>query len=92
MMPKEVIQYPRMDDDLGHEMSLHWGREHGVVQVHLERHPWKRVEDKFTGSTVPDRSSPEAVEIFGHPMSRVEINHFIRSLRKARDQVFGRDE
>lgn len=40
----------------------------------------------------PDGSTSDRSSVCTEPLSRDEINKLIRSLRRARDQVFGRDE
>lgn len=40
----------------------------------------------------PDGETPGRSSVYTEPLGREEINKLIRSLRRARDQVFGRDE
>lgn len=40
----------------------------------------------------PDGETSDRSTVYVDPMSRDEINKLIRTLRRARDQVFGRDE
>lgn len=40
----------------------------------------------------PLTSDSQRSTVYTPPLSRDEVNHMIRTLRRARDQVFGRDE
>lgn len=40
IMPKEVVQYPRTDGNSGTEVSVHWDKDQGYVQLGVTRHVW----------------------------------------------------
>lgn len=46
---------------------------------------------RFAADT-PDGSTSDRSTVYTEPLTRDEVNKLIRSLRRARDQVFGRDE
>lgn len=69
-------------------VQVNWHREGEWVQVAIEGDLsyFRFVADHPNGET-SDRST-----VYTPPLSRDEINKLIRTLRRARDQVFGRDE
>lgn len=89
-MPKEIVvsHGPRFYDDAGVEIpqesqgvaEVAWSREAEYVQlVTYARHP-------VSFDTI-GRNEAQFVQL-----TRKEINDFIKHLRRARDQAFGRDE
>ena len=73
------------------------GGEDAVVQVGWHRDSWVQVSIdahptyfRFAADHVDGEDGRTAV--YTPPLSRDEINKMIRALRRARDQVFGRDE
>ena len=46
---------------------------------------------RFAADT-PDGSTSDRSTVYTVPLTRDEVNKLIRTLRRARDQVFGRDE
>lgn len=70
-------------------LDVTWSRDQGYVQVSIDmsREQWltntKQLED-----------DPNVIKraIYTDGLSRQEINHLIRTLRRARDSAFGADE
>lgn len=83
-MPKVTVKYPRWTGDWdnslpqGSEIQLCWGRERDLVQLHVQYHG--------------DRSGDVEPFDYYFDIDRSVINNMIRTLRRARDQAFGRDE
>lgn len=92
----KVVQFePAMDpadyDKITEDPSLevNWSREYGHVQVSIDfsREQWlacaKDLED-----------NPDIIRkaIYTDALSRKDINDMIRTLRRARDAAYGRDE
>ena len=72
----------------GPAVHISWLRgENGHVQVAMVTNPeYLQVAIDHPNEDIGRTS------IYSPPMTRDEINRMIRSLRRARDQVFGRDE
>lgn len=82
-MPKEVIysKYHGSNDSPEPVTEVRWTREHGYVQV---------ATTMPDGHPFPVDPTPEGNGWFA-TLNRENINHLIRTLRKARDQAFGAD-
>lgn len=99
-MPKEVVQYPREYGPNGTEIRVHWARrdanrigDEGLVQIEVQRHVWEAFDVNALVSVADINGYQNApVNLIGDSMTRVEINKLIATLRRARDQAFGRDE
>ncbi len=78
-MPKETIQYGET------ETSVRWGKG-SYVQLHVHREPYEVCDDDGKGCSFT------GVDTYSEPLTRDEVNALIRALRRARDQVYGRDE
>lgn len=69
-------------------VDLAWNRDAGWVQLVIEAPAdwWQRVHSdaSWEGSDVRSVAS--------EPLTRQQINHLIRTLRRARDAAFGADE
>lgn len=69
-------------------LDVTWNREVGYVQVSIEAPvDWW---DRFHESRTRDEQSHYAA--YTEVMDRREINHMIRTLRRARDAAYGADE
>lgn len=70
-------------------VSLHvsWHREGEWVQLFIEGDT-----SYFRFAANNPTVSDERSSVYTPPLSRDEINKLIRTLRRARDQVYGRDE
>lgn len=92
-MPRETVSHGEIqtmsDMDGGNarvcgtpSLSVRWDRDHEYVQVQLDADPefWKQI--------VKD-NCPTATS---NVLSRKELNHLIRTLRRARDAAYGSDE
>lgn len=101
-MPREQINYPHEPEpgtqvskldgcgppDPCLEPTLHVGwRKGSYIQVSIEADGSYFRFATENPDTTTDRST-----VYSEPLSRQEINKMIRSLRRARDQVFGCDE
>lgn len=83
-MPKEIIV------DATSPGSTSEDRRQGVLQV-----GWQRgLEHLQVATFARDRETFETINdaAFYVTLSRHDVNEFIRHLRRARDQAFGRDE
>ena len=78
-MPKEYVPI-NGDDVSGFRVKVGWNREAGYVQI-------ATVDPELEESLDTSRDGGLYVML-----DRVDINHLIRHLRRARDQAFGRDE
>lgn len=94
-MPKDVIRSrPEIDDGSLPWMSVGWGKESGHVQLGVAG---PESDYKLMGRDGPDgewkeiTGSGDGIGLFVQ-LDRAGINRTIRSLRKARDDAFGRDE
>jgi hypothetical protein len=90
-MPRERI----VSENSGLDVEVSWGREGGYVQVattcpDLDRAVTVAKEIVEFKAAHPD----ETLLTTGYhaDLDRARINELIRTLRKARDQAFGRDE
>jgi len=89
----EGVFVARREDDL----SVEWGKADlpvyadlpglDAVQVTVKH----SVYGEFDPNTV-SRELRESRELYSTALTRKQINHLIKTLRKARDQVFGTDE
>lgn len=81
-MPKEIIhsKYHGTSENPEPTVRVGWSREAGHVELATI------MSDEFEL-----RPTPEGNGWFAQ-LSREQINHLIRTLRKARDQAYGRDE
>lgn len=70
-------------------MDIDWNRDHGYVQVSIDmpRETW--IE---RAKSIEDDSQIIKSAVYTNTLTRKEINHMIRTLRRARDAAFGRDE
>ena len=68
-------------------LHVSWLRD-GFVQVAIEGDV---SYFRFAANT-PDGVTSDRSTVYTEPLDRDEINKMIRTLRRARDQVFGRDE
>lgn len=70
-------------------LELTWNREVGWVQasIKLEREKWLEIAREL-------EASPNELykSIYVDVLDRREINHFISTLRRARDAAYGKDE
>lgn len=69
------------------QVQVGWHKD-AWVQVSIEA---DRSYLRFAADT-PDAETSDRSTVYTPPLSRDEINKLIRTLRRARDQVFGRDE
>ena len=69
------------------QVQVGWHKD-SYVQVSIEGH----VSYFRFAAENPDGDTSERSTVYTPPLSREEINKMIRTLRRARDQVFGRDE
>lgn len=69
-------------------LDLNWNREAGWVQVSIEMTAaqWIVNADELRDGNVSHRA------IYTDVLTRQEINHMIRTLRRARDAAYGSDE
>lgn len=107
-MPKEVINHPESHDTRGPDgeivmvytnpsVSVHWGNVYqggreavpGNVVLQLSEFPSVTGEEFKAAESWPP---PPEREITAGPFSREQINKLIKTLRRARDAAFGRDE
>ncbi|HET6917760.1 MAG TPA: hypothetical protein VFH56_16855 [Acidimicrobiales bacterium] len=69
-----------------------------VVQVGWHKDAWVQVSIEADPSYFrfaaehPDGETSHRSTVYSEPLNRDELNKLIRTLRRARDQVFGRDE
>lgn len=76
-----------------YDLSVAWGRDPHLpevpeaVQVTVREAVYGPPEEKW-----PEGNPRYGSERFSSGLSRKQINHLIKTLRKARDQVFGTDE
>lgn len=75
------------------QLTVHWQREDaggpGVVELSLDC-PRAYLEDLArTLDAAPDLDS---LRVFLSPVSRADVNTLIRTVRRARDAAYGRDE
>lgn len=118
-MPREQINYPRVDERIewnpdkdGGDTPGAWLGADGVavpangepiiitpptLHVGWHRESWVQLSIEgdvsyFRFAAENPDATGERSTVYTEPLSRDEINKLIRSLRKARDQVFGRDE
>lgn len=68
-------------------LDVSWNRDLGWVQVSIdfERRQWVECVESFEDGEIKKA-------VFTDTLSRQEINHMIRTLRRARDAAFGADE
>lgn len=87
-MPKETIgrEMQTSEDYPRSRVILKWGRESGDCQIGVEFDEWFSFH-KDAG----DREVAEYRSLWFSFETREDFNRLIRSLRKARDDVFGRD-
>lgn len=86
-MPKEYI-YSGDPQERG-SMAVSWGKEHCDVQLSIAGPiGWRLAQD---GRVRADQEPDNGLDWHLHP-TRNEINRLIATLRKARDQAFGKDE
>jgi hypothetical protein len=83
-MPKEMIQ----DEAQMYDVHVGWGREQ--VQVGVETHGGESLVEKL-GEGGKDTDAAQFRGVWG-TLDRQGVNLLIRTLRRARDQAFGRDE
>lgn len=86
------VEWGRVDmpDFLGHQVEVH-----DAIQVTVKHSTFRPLsdgenrtnEEHFTG-----RRLLEARELYSTGLTRKQVNKLIKTLRKARDQVFGVDE
>lgn len=107
-MPKEVITHAESYDTRGRggeladihtgpSLSVRWENSHqgsaktspGDVMVAVSLYPTVTREEFRAAKSWPP--SPER-EILCGPLDRAQLNKLIRTLRRARDAAFGRDE
>lgn len=69
-------------------LDVHWNRDGEYVQLAIDapRTYWQRFLESYEGS-------PEATRfgVFTDRLTRSELNHLIRTLRRARDAAYGAD-
>lgn len=70
-------------------LEINWDRDHGNVQVSIDfsREQWLACAKDF-------EETPDLIKkaIYTGSLSRRDINEMIKTLRRARDAAFGRDE
>lgn len=83
-MPKALIARRISDDSLKNDLNVVWSHENLNVQLAV----------KIYGSVdfLDGREPAESPELYTPSLSRSEINSLIKTLRRARDQVYGKDE
>ena len=104
-MPHQVIQYPNTEQLSGVELTVNWGKESSCVQIGATRHVWRdpyaeqsRYDhaDHSHCTACPEPQTPPTdsvcpATVWSEPMTRHQINEMIKTLRRARDAVFGAD-
>ena len=72
-------------------VDVTWNRDSSYVQLSIEapRDWWDRFNDTYSQANSPDLHS---YAVFSEVLDRREINHLIRTLRRARDAAYGADE
>lgn len=98
-MPKETIQRPN-GEGTSTELSVHWDKTGpDRVQIGLTRHVGDRLildgsryvhADHANCTECVDEHELKAT-VYSDPLTRREVNDFIRGLRRARDAAFGAD-
>jgi hypothetical protein len=107
-MPKEHVMGARwhkftrgaLDSDggeeygmTGPEMYIHWGNVNdGNVQICLTPYPETPWEELKMRDGFPVVSPAPGAELYSGVLSRKDINHLIKVLRRARDSAYGHDE
>ena len=95
-MPKERVLHGRVipkDEGDGTEalptLDVHWQREgrHVQVAIELPTERWIEIADDLRNT-----DNVTARAIFTDAMTREQINHTIRTLRRARGSAYGADE
>lgn len=96
-MPRERIQHgtPAYETeeaaDIGSPaLDVEWTREptgHVQVAIEMSREQWLRNAETLQADEQVTRRA-----IYTDSLSRHEINHLIKTLRRARDAAYGRDE
>lgn len=79
-MPKERIGQKHDDSNPEPIIEVRWGKESSYVQI----------ATIMPDDDIPLKHGPEANGWYYSP-SREQINQLIRSLRRARDQAYGKD-
>jgi hypothetical protein len=74
----------------GERLSIHWGPNGIIGESNVQLAIG--LESDLVKARAATYDTETLVSFFTPALSRSEINHLIRSLRKARDQVHGRDE
>lgn len=69
------------------QVQVGWHKD-SYVQVSIEGH----VSFFRYAAENPDGDASDRSTVYSPPLSRDEVNKMIRTLRRARDQVFGKDE
>jgi len=72
-------------------LDLYWNRDYGEVQLSfVAEKRWfiDALEEPMTSEQVDPATQ---ISIYSESLSRSELNHFIRTLRRARDAAFGAD-
>lgn len=70
-------------------VDLHWNRDAGWVQLSIDapRDWWEGWRAAYDGS--PEQHT---FQVYSEVLTRHELNHLIRTLRRARDSAYGADE
>ena len=75
------------------QLTVHWQREAadgpGVVELSLD---CPRAYLEYQARTLDAAPELDSLRVFLSPVSRADINGLIRTLRRARDAAYGRDE
>lgn len=94
-MPKERVY----DSCEMFDLEVGWSREGESVQLGITTHSGISIADWLAGqsenrgrSVVEQLASPAGFPSLWASLDRAQINRLIKSLRKARDDAYGRDE
>jgi hypothetical protein len=99
-MPRERVQHPKVyeyesaDGTTGYvehdpALDVTWQRDSETVQVSIE---FPRAQWLTICADLKDDPEISHKAIFSGNLPRPEINHFIRTLKRARDAAYGADE
>lgn len=79
-MPSEKF-YPSLNGDnkAGHTLEVAWSKDHGYDKVYVM-------------GVAPSTDPQKDFEVLSFDLDREDLNRLIRSLRRARNAVYGSDE
>ena len=87
-MPKEVFGKQKLSSDARDEYRavLKWGREDHTAQIGIETDNWFSFNSDLSEPEIPEYNS-----LWFQFETRQDFNRMIKTLRRMRDDVFGRD-